>query len=223
MNEQIRRVPVWSGRLRFAHWTMAGATLWLIATGWLIGHSPAVATVASELHYLGAGILLFALLLRLFLGLFGNGAERFDQLLPTASEFDAVRASLLFYLSLGRSRLPNWYAHNPLWKLLYLGLFVLLTLLALSGWLMPEQPLLWRFYLPQVHTTLATLVTVVTVAHLYSVALQDYRGDNADVSAMINGHRYFAIDRERPTGTEAPPVAVRLDDLVPPGRSKRHD
>lgn len=223
MAEQIRRVLVWSGWLRLAHWSLATASLWLMATGWLLAHAPTVATTASELHYLGAGILVFALGLRLFLGFFGKGAERFEHMLPQVSELPAIRASLLFYLSFGKSPLPSWFAHNPLWKLLYLFLYLLLALLALSGWLMPDTPLLWRFYLPHVHVTLATLVGIVIAAHLYSVVLQDLKGRHADVSAMINGDRYFEIERDGLVRPDAPQVSVRLDDLTPPRSSQRDD
>ena len=223
MSEQIRRVAVWSGWLRLAHWSMASATVWLMATGWLVANSPAMAASASELHYLGAGILVFALGLRLFLGLFGSGAERFGHMLPQASELPAIRASLLFYLSFGKSRLPNWFAHNPLWKLLYLALFLLLGLLALSGWLMPDRPLIWRFYLPHVHTTLATLVGIVVVAHLYCVILQDLKGAAADTSAIINGQRYFSVEHDGLVKPDLPQVSVSLIDLTGSKKSDRDD
>jgi Ni/Fe-hydrogenase 1 B-type cytochrome subunit len=211
MPEQIRRVAVWSGWMRLAHWCLGAATLLLLATGWLIGNSPAVAQSAADMHYLAAGLLVFALGLRLFLGLFGKAAEHFEHLVPRTSEWAAMRASLLFYLSLGKAPLPNWFAHNPLWKPLYLLLFVLFALLALSGWLMPDVPLVGRLYLPRLHGWLADAVAVVTLAHLCSVVLQDLKGQSADISAMISGYRYFRVDREvRP---EVPQVSVRLDDV----------
>ena len=223
MSEQIRRMPVWSGWLRLAHWSMAAATLWLMATGWLVANSPAMAASAAELHYLGAGVLIFALGLRLFLGFFGSGAERFEHMLPQASELAAIRASLLFYLSFGRSPLPNWFAHNPLWKLFYLLLFLLLGLLVLSGWLMPDRPLIWRFYLPHVHATLAMLVGIVVVAHVYSVVLQDLKGSAADTSAMINGQRYFNVERDGLVKPDLPQVSVSLHDLNTSRKSDRDD
>ena len=175
MSEQIRRVAVWSGWMRLAHWSLAGSALFLLTTGWLIEHSPALAEDTAELHYLGASLLVFALGLRVFLGFFGKGAERFEYLLPRRSEIDAIRSSLLFYLSLGKSPLPSWFAHNPLWKPLYLLLFVALGLLALSGWLMPDMPVIGRLYLPRVHGWLANAVAVFIAIHLFSVILQDIR------------------------------------------------
>lgn len=213
MTEQIRRVAVWSGWLRLAHWGLALATLVLLATGWLIASAPTLVSASSDIHYLAAGILIAALVLRVFVGLFGKGAERFEHMLPRQSEFAAMRASLLFYLSLGKAPMPNWFAHNPLWKPIYLMLFLLLALLALSGWLMPDMPVVGRFYLPRVHLWLSNLVAILTAAHLFSVVLQDLKGKSADISGMLNGERYFSIERDGPVKTQETQFSVKLDDF----------
>jgi len=213
MSEQIRRVAVWSAWLRLVHAALAGSTLVLLATGWLIGHAPSVATSAVEIHYLAAGILVFALALRLFFGLFGKGAERFEHMLPRLSEGRAMRDSLVFYLTLGRTRLPNWYAHNPLWKPLYLVLLLVLTLSVATGWLMPDTPLLGRLYLPGAHRGLADIVGVLILAHLFSVVLQDIKGRHADISAMLSGDRYFEAERTGLVRPEIPQVSVHIDDI----------
>lgn len=213
MTEQIRRVAVWSGRLRLIHGILAGSTLVLLASGWLIAHAPGLAASALEIHYLGAGALVFALALRLLVGVAGQGAERFALMLPRLSEAAAIRESLWFYLSLGRARLPNWYAHNPLWKPLYLLLLLVLILAVASGWLMPDLPLLGRLYLPGLHRWLADLVAILTLAHLFSVVLQDVKGRNADISAMLSGNRYFDTGRTNLVRPEVPQVSIRLEDL----------
>ncbi len=216
MSEQIRRVLVWSGWMRLVHGALVLSTLGLIATGWLVAASPALAAVASDVHYLAAALLLPALLLRFFLGVAGKGAERFGQLLPRRNEFAAMRDSLLFYLSLGRRPLPNWFAHNPLWKPLYLALYLLLMLSALSGWIMPEIQLVGRLYLPTLHSWLADVIVALVVAHLVCVALQDVKGKSADISAMLSGYRFFVFERGRADPRAAPQVSVSLDELRRP-------
>ncbi len=213
MTEQIRRVAVWSGWLRLAHWTMAASTILLLGTGWLVANSPSLAPAAVDFHYLAASVLVFSLALRTLLGFFGKGADRFEHILLSDAEVAAVGDSLKFYLSLGKTPMPNWFAHNPLWKPLYLLLFVVLALSALTGWLMPDTPLLGRLYLPAVHGWLATTVAIVLALHLFSVVLQDLRGQSADISAMINGHRYFSIDRDSLVKPELPQVSIKLDDI----------
>jgi Ni/Fe-hydrogenase 1 B-type cytochrome subunit len=215
MAEQIRRVTVWSGRQRLVHWLTALSTLGLVATGWLIGAAPTLALAAVDYHYMLAAVLSLALLVRLWLGLFGQGAERFEQLWPTAGERDAMRASLMFYLTLGRSPLPNWYAHNPLWKPLYWLLLILLAAVALTGWIMPGIPVVGRLYLPRLHEWLATGVSMWLALHLFSVLLQDIRGGLGGVSAMLGGDRYFSVDRDRLVRPEIPEVSIRLDDIDP--------
>lgn len=213
MAEQIRRVAVWSGRLRLVHWLMAAASVALLVSGWLIDAAPSLTQAAVDYHYLAAAVLTLALAVRLWIGLFGAGAERFEHLLLANGELRAVRDSLVFYLSLGRTRLPKWYAHNPLWKTLYLVLFVLLGLLALTGWLMPETPLVGRVYLPTVHAGLSSVTAMLLGLHLFSVVLQDYRGQSADTSSMLSGYRYFSVDREGLVKPEILEVSVRLDDI----------
>ena len=213
MSEQIRRVLVWSGWLRLVHGVLALSTLALLATGWLIAASPALAEMASFVHYLAASVLLAALLLRFFMGVAGKGAERFEHLLPRRSEFAAIRASLLFYLSLGRRPLPNWFAHNPLWKPLYLILYLLLAMIALSGWIMPEIQLVGRLYVPGLHTWLADVIAGLVIAHLLCVVLQDIKGRSADISAMLSGYRFFVFERGGVDKPEPPQVSVRLDDF----------
>jgi Ni/Fe-hydrogenase 1 B-type cytochrome subunit len=213
MVEQIRRVAVWSGRLRLVHWLMAGASVALIVTGWLIEAAPSLAQAAADYHYLAAAVMTLALAVRAWLGVFGNGPERFEHLLLSAAELRPVRESLVFYLSFGKAPLPNWYAHNPLWKTLYLLLFLLLFGLALTGWLMPDTPLIGRVYLPTVHAGLSNITVIVLMLHLFSVVLQDARGQSADVSAMFSGNRYFSIDRDGLMKPEIPEVSIRIDDI----------
>jgi Ni/Fe-hydrogenase 1 B-type cytochrome subunit len=213
MSEQIRRVLVWSGWLRLVHGALSLSTLVLLATGWLIAGSPRLAAEASFVHYLAASVLLAALVLRFFLGVAGKGAERFEHLLPRRSELAAIRASLLFYLSLGRAPLPNWFAHNPLWKPLYLVLYLLLAMSALSGWIMPEIQLVGRLYVPGVHAWLADPIAGLVIAHLLCVVLQDFRGRSADISAMLSGYRFFVFERGGADRSGVKQVSVSLDDL----------
>ena len=216
MNEQIRRVAVWSGWLRLLHGALAAATLMLLGTGWLVANSPMQAELAADIHFIAAAVLIAALLLRLILGFTGSGAERLEHMLPQRADLDGMRASLLFYLSLGKAPLPNWFAHNPLWKPFYLLLFGLLVLAAATGWVMPEMELVGRLYLPTVHAWLGNAIGVITAAHLFSVVLQDIKGRSADISAMLSGYRYFVFERGRAKAPGTEPVSIKLDDLGRP-------
>ena len=79
---------------------------------------------------------------------------------------------------------------------------------------MPDMPVIGRIYLPTIHGWLANATAMLVVLHVISVVLQDLRGPAADTSAMINGHRYFAIDRDSLIKPDLPEVSIRLDDIA---------
>ncbi len=213
MSEQLRQIPIWSGWYRFTHLAIASATLTLIGSGWLIAQAPSVAAAASELHLLAAALLIFGLVLRLALGLFGQPLERWNALLPHTGEIETIKGTLMFYLSLGKAPLPRWHSQNPLWKPLYLLLYVLLLLAAISGGLIPQQDVLLGWYLPHLHRSVADLIFWLALLHPLAIILHDWRGKTADCSAILNGQRLFNIERQD-GGPKTSPVRIKLDDLL---------
>jgi hypothetical protein len=71
-------------------------------------------------------------------------------------------------------------------------------------------------YLPKVHEWLSNAIWVATLAHLFSVVLQDVKGRSADVSGMLSGYRFFVFERDGAFKPGVKQVSVKLDDL---GRS----
>ena len=205
---QYKRVLVWSGWLRLSHWAVGPATLVLLITGWLFAESPSLAESALEVHFLAAGILMFGLLVRAALMFIGQEHERFMALIPTSSEFRAITETLRFYVSLGKTPIPRWYAQTPLWKPLYLAIYMVLLLQLASGAVMQNQPVISGFYLPAVHNFWAQVVLWFSVLHIAAVTLHDGRGKAADSSAMLSGYRLFAIDSERSDGESVQYVSL---------------
>jgi len=196
--EQFSRIPVWGGWFRLAHWSIALSSLVLMLSGWLLAESPSLAEDSSELHSVAASVLFFGLLLRSLLMFAGRPHERLSGLIVEASEFRTIIETGRFYLSLGKTALPDWYAQNPLWKTLYLFVYLVLYIQVISGALMPDDDSLFGFYLPSVHAWWARVLVIFAGLHLAAVVLHDYRGKAADVSAMINGYRLFRTGREQP-------------------------
>ena len=189
--EQFRRILIWGGWFRLAHWSMALSTLVLMITGFLVAESPSLAEDASEWHSIAASVLFFGLLLRSLLMFIGKPHEQLTGLIIDASEFKTITETSRFYLSLGKTALPNWYAQNPLWKTVYLFVYLVLYIQVISGVLMSDNDTLFGFYLTSVHAWWAQVLVIYTGLHLAAVVLHDYRGKAADVSSMINGYRLF--------------------------------
>ena len=191
----IQRVLIWSGWLRASHWLIAMSVALLAFTGWLVDSAPSLATAASDYHYLFATVLIVGLVLRIWLLFFDSAIGHWRKLIPSIKERGTFKQMFLFYFSLGKMSLPNWYAHNPLWKLVYLILFLLLFLQVVIGMYRSEYPIVLGFYLPKVHGVLASVILLFAGSHIAAVVLHDLKGTASDISALINGHKIFVINK----------------------------
>jgi Ni/Fe-hydrogenase 1 B-type cytochrome subunit len=215
---EFKRVLVWSGWLRLAHASIGAATLVLLFTGWLIAASPSLAESAQDAHYLASAFLIFGLSIRIVLMLAGKEHERFSGLFPATRELAAMAATLRFYISLGRAPLPGWYAQNPLWKPVYLVVYLVLIILVVSGASMSGTTIFMGFYVPSVHEFWAWFMLWFSLIHIASVVMHDYKKQTADISAMVNGYRLFLIERGHDgAGIDETVQVITLDSL------KRHD
>jgi Ni/Fe-hydrogenase 1 B-type cytochrome subunit len=169
------------------------SVLVLLTTGWLLYQDTHLGPQARDAHYLAGYVLAGGLLLRLYALLFGSGPAHWRDCIPMG-QGRAVMETLRFYLSLGRSALPRWYAHNPLWGPAYLLLLALLAVQTLSsgfGW---ESTALAAIS-HDVHGPGAQIVGLWVLFHVIAVFMHEIKGTGGDVSAMINGHRCFVVER----------------------------
>lgn len=222
-NDDIQRIPVWSRALRIAHWVMAVAVVVLIVTGWRMEGDLLPAPTLLDDHFLAAAFLIPAFLLRLYLLFFGTGTDHISDCEPDMNRLRSAVAVLKYYFSLGRSPLPNWYAHNPLWGPLYLLLFVFLLMQILSGTLQQSHPFLGMVNLHDVHTIGAYVITVFTVLHILAVFVHDLGGSGSDISAMINGHRIFLLKKPLAAQQSGDVQSVPLDKLRRSLKNKMQD
>jgi Ni/Fe-hydrogenase 1 B-type cytochrome subunit len=128
--------------LRVVHWTIFFAVLVLSATGYWIGsgNMPAGPDGVFQmgwiryLHMLTGWILLAALLLRLYLFFTGNQYVHWSVFIPHRKEhWREMKETFLFY-SLFRARYPHAdFGHNRLAALFYLGVYVLLLVMVVTG------------------------------------------------------------------------------------------
>jgi Ni/Fe-hydrogenase 1 B-type cytochrome subunit len=210
----VSHVLVWSRWLRLTHWALALSTIGLIATGWLMSQDSDFANSAGEFHYLLSGILLPALLFRLYLLFFGRGTDHLEDCEPNTHRLIQAWQVARFYLTLGKLPLPKWYSHNPLWGPLYLALFFILILVTLSGlMLLNDYYLFANLSMMDLHRFSYQLILGFTLLHLPAVFAHDLSSKSGDISAMVNGYRTFEVGDE--TGRVNPDTqSVSLDALM---------
>jgi Ni/Fe-hydrogenase 1 B-type cytochrome subunit len=210
----VSQVLVWSRWLRMAHWSLAISSLGLIATGWLMSEDSVAATTAGELHYLLAGILLPALLLRLYLLFFGKGTDHLTDCEPNSHRLYQAWQVIRFYLTLGKAPLPKWFSHNPLWGPLYIALFFILTLVTASGLLLlNEWHLLGPISMLSLHQLCYQFILVFTLLHIPASFSHDLSGKSGDISAMINGYRVFDIGENSTDSTQGVSLSTLLKQV----------
>ncbi|HHO59746.1 MAG TPA: cytochrome b/b6 domain-containing protein [Thiotrichales bacterium] len=216
-NVEYRKVPIWNGWLRLSHWSIALSSLALIASGWLVAQSPYLHAPAQATHNIAAGVLVFGLLLRIVLFFTGKNQLALTALVPARAERENMKAMLKFYITLGKAPLPHWYAQNPLWKPLYLLLYVVLIVLAVSGMLLPENTAIAGFFPRAIHRYWAEFVFWFTLLHIASVLLHDYRGETNDISAMVHGNKLFDAGRNviqnGPVKTDSIVQRIDINDI----------
>ena len=190
---------------------MSIAVIGLLLTGWLLQNVVHYFQIALDYHYILAYALSIALGLRLFLLMSSPAsAAGWHDLVPNRGSLHNALAMLRFYVSFGRTHLPHWYAHSPLWAPFYLLLFFLLLIQIVSGFLIGagQHTLLINLY--TLHNFTSTLIAVFTTAHIISVFLNDLKAGTSDISGMIHGYRIFIIEKPELPGT---PQTVSLDKL----------
>ncbi len=212
---EIRIVTIWSGWLRLAHWSIAAGALFLAISGIAMNRDAVDPAFWRDWHVIVGQLACFAVALRLGL-LAAPGSSGWRALVPRRSEWPAIGAMLRFYVTGGKAPLPNWHAHNPLWKPVYLAVLLALLLSAVSGLGYHGTLHIGGLTMPALHAALAAPLALFMVAHLAAVFLHDLRGGNALVSAMIGGERVVRIKRPDVAGEPGGPVRVSLDAIRDP-------
>lgn len=218
--EDIRYVPVWSGWVRLAHWLMAVGLLFQVVSAWVLRYGAVDVDFWRDWHMISGQLLLLAVVGRIVLMFILPGSAGWRAFLPDAATWEGVKQMLVFYLSFARAPLPNWYAHNPLWKLLYPFMFLLLLGTGVSGLLYNAPYALAGLFMHTWHSVLADMLGMLVVAHVIAVFLHELKGKGAGISGMISGYRYFHVpagarkpEQGGPFKGSTPPVYVSVDSI----------
>lgn len=195
----VTQVFIWSRWLRLTHWTLAITTLGLIATGWLMTLDSSITVNAIEFHYIFLSLFIPALLVRLYLLVFGKGTDHLSDCEPNTHRLSQAWEVIRFYITLGKAPLPRWYSHNPLWGMLYLALFFFLVLSTASGaMLMKDQLMIGSISMLSLHQLCYQITLAFSLLHIIAVFAHDLSSKAGDNSAMINGYRTFEVGENSP-------------------------
>jgi len=229
MKEEIYSVEVWPPIIRLLHLLMAATVMILLLTGLLMSSGMILNEVFYQhlltvWHLPSGHVLLAVIIVRLILLLVRRDVLGWKALMPD-NMGDIIKVAM-FYLSFARLQLPAYFAHNPLWKLLYLALYILLLVQAVTGLLLESAWLRSVFRTDSAtalmqHQALLEIILVLVFMHILSSLLHDWKSPSAEISSIINGRKFFHVEKNNNLIPTDKSVSVSLDSLT--GKSKSKD
>ncbi len=211
-----RRVKVWSILLRIFHWAFALSIVILFATGYYINNPFAlgpwegtptnfIMAKIRYIHFLAGYVFVGALLLRLYLLIFGNKYERFtDFIILRPRNIRRLFHTIKAYLYLEEHESHG--GHNPLAGTVYLLVIIMSIFMALSGFYMLYPEGVWAslgatiFGTQQVarlfHYFLFWVYLIFVMLHLYLVVWNDIFGTEGIISGIFSGKKFLPVSPE---------------------------
>lgn len=215
---RYRWVYLWHWPVRIAHWATVLAVTLLLLTGFYMGRpyflgpaqvgAPYFLQWVRLVHFVAAGTLVAAAILRAYLLLSGNRFERFPALFPVRRRDRAnMWRQLGAYLTVDTARAPRYLGHNPLQQLLYTLVYLAGTVMVVTGFALYAQAqpgsLLFRAFawvpwllgglgpVRLVHHVLSWFFLIFVPVHVYLALRVDVLDRSGELSSMISGGRFF--------------------------------
>ncbi|MBO0614265.1 MAG: hypothetical protein RL122_2469 [Pseudomonadota bacterium] len=212
--EKIRYVLIWSGWVRLIHGLITAGVLFLFVSAWALQLGAVDYDFWRDWHTIVGQLLIITVVARVILMFLLPGSASWRAFLPDKAQWEGMKQMALFYLSFARFPLPNWFAHNPFWRLLYPLLLVVLVACGITGLVYNSANTFLGMSMFGLHGGLAQVILIFTVAHLVAVVLHDLKGKGAAISGMINGYRYFHIEKSEGEQQANPTAAVGKASIV---------
>ena len=173
----MAKVRVWDRVVRFCHWLIA---LGVLLAWWSRNGDSALGRWHEEIGYL----VLATLTLRLaWLGLARNPWSRLSSFLCGPS------AALTYLLKMLRHQAPRHLGHNPLGGWMVVGLWSLLALICLSGWLYTTDRFWGIEWVEQAHAFSTYALLALLPLHLLGVLASSLLHRENLVTAMVSGDK----------------------------------
>jgi Ni/Fe-hydrogenase 1 B-type cytochrome subunit len=201
----------WSVLLRLFHWMFALSIVFLVVTGFYIntpwtntmieGSASFPMATMRYIHFISAYVLSSAVLIRLFLYIFGNAQESILDILPTTKRNrNNLKMTLLQY-SYIRDEHDERLGHNILAGLSYLFTFIAALLMILSGFYMlyPEAAFWakWGMFVfgsqqsaRFLHHLIMWWFMIFAVIHVYLCIWNDCKEPEGLISSIFTGAKF---------------------------------
>ncbi len=201
----------WSLLLRLFHWMFALSIVFLVVTGFYInnpwtntmieGSASFPMAIMRYIHYIAAYVLSSAVLIRLFLYIFGNAQERIWDILPiTRRNLNNLKMTLLQYSYISDKH-DERLGHNILAGLAYLLTFIAALLMIVSGFYMlyPESAFWAKWgvilfssqqFARYLHHITMWWFMIFAVIHIYLCIWNDCTEPEGLISSIFTGAKF---------------------------------
>lgn len=192
MSSNLKAVNLWSKWLRLSHWVMAFGILFLLLSGWATQQVQIDLAFWQDWHVMIGQVVFMAWVLRVVL-LLKPGSSSFQALIPDRNQLKAWVEMVKFYITFARFPLPEWFAHNPFWRPIYLLVLIWILVVALSGFLHDSLFVFAGMSMAKLHRISSEYLAIFVLFHILTVFLHDWKGKVARISAMISGKAFFSL------------------------------
>ncbi len=203
----------WSVLLRLYHWAFALSIVVLVATGLYIAHPWTTTYLEGSaggfpmaniryVHFVAGFIFTSAVMVRLFLLIFGNRQERFWNFTPiTIKNIKNLFSTMFFYMYL-TDKHEHRLGHNVLAGCFYIITLFLAIFQIISGfYLLYPQSTFWQkwgfaiFGTQQearfCHHMFMWYFILFALIHIYIVVWNDIKSPEGLISSIFNGHKFL--------------------------------
>lgn len=219
MRGDITWIYLWGAPLRFSHWLSALTLVVLFVTGLFISFPMWVTSGEASshfvmgrfrfVHFTAAGLLVAGGIIRVYWMFAGNQFERWAALWPFTRKNLAHAVQMLkSYITFDADLQPHFVGHNPLAQGAYTTIYVLTTVMILTGFAMYGQSNPGGFFYSAfawvpalfgglqnvrlVHHMTAWFYPIFFSIHIYLAIRADYLERAGVVSSMLTGGRFVA-------------------------------
>jgi len=209
MNYEVKNV--WSVLLRLYHWAFVLSIVALVVTGFYInnpwtnttleGNVPFPMATMRYLHFVAGYLFTAAVLIRIFLFIFGNKHERIMDILPVTSRNIKSLSTTLGYYSYVSDQHDSRLGHNVLAGIIYIVTLIAALFQLVGGFYMlyPEAGF-WQvfgntlFNSQQegrfIHHLLMWYFIIFAFTHVYMVIWNDLKSPEGLVSSIFTGKKF---------------------------------